>query len=66
MSEPRAGDPRAESPATKRFLVWVENRFEVEAENEEEARVQAIHDMAFGYASLAEVDVTDVQLIGEA
>jgi GTP-sensing pleiotropic transcriptional regulator CodY len=44
-----------------RFLVRVENEFEVEAENEEEARVQALHQMAFGTASMAEAYVSNVE-----
>jgi hypothetical protein len=50
----------AEGVTLHRFRVWVENDFEVEAANEDEARQQAMHDMAFGVASVAEVRVIRV------
>ena len=54
-----------ELPGTLRFRVRVENEFEVEAENEDEARVQALHQMAFGTASMAEARVTDLTALDE-
>lgn len=44
-----------------KWIVRVENEFVVDAETEEDARQQAMHDMAFGLASLAEAIVTDVR-----
>jgi hypothetical protein len=43
------------------FRVWVENNFEVEAEDEDQAKHQAMHDMAFGNASLSEALVVRVE-----
>ncbi len=44
-----------------KFRVRIEVPHEVEADSEEEARYQAIDDLAFGRVSVAEAEVTDVQ-----
>lgn len=45
------------------WIVRIENEFVVDADTEEDAKRQALHDMAFGNASVAEVIVTDVRRV---